>query len=175
MTSRFLNLLKTKTIGGSSQATATELDDSADSVFLEPSNLGDILQVGHINSAIQASRQNSGLPKGSLSVVSTVSIGDSQTNLAVPSNEQVYSINAITLKNGGGSTIDYEIRLTDGTTAMVIASGTAPAGANTVIYSPIATSSAAPGTKFLITSKSYLVAIAASTLPCDLSYHVLQS
>lgn len=175
MSSRFLNLLKSKTMGGSSQASSTELDNAADSVFLEPSNLQDILQVGHINAAIQNSRQNNGIAKGSLSVVETVTITDSQTNVVVPSDEQVYRVNAITLKNGGGSTIDYEIRLTDGTTAMVIASGTAAANQNTVIYSPLANSSAAPGTEFIVTSKAYLVAIAASSLPCDVSYHVLQS
>ena len=79
MASRFLNLLKSKTIGGNAQASATELNNAADSVYLEPKNLGDLLQVGHINSAIIASRQNGGLPKGSLSVVKSVSISDSPT------------------------------------------------------------------------------------------------
>jgi len=175
MASRFLNLLKSKTIGGSSQASSTELDNAADSVFLEPSNLQDLLQVGHINAAIQNSRQNNGIAKGSLSVVTTVNITDSTTNLILPTNEQVYQVNSITMKApGGGSDIAYQIMLSDGTTAAVIAAGTAGAGGSVVVFSPINDANSG-GVPFQITSKCYLVALAASTLPCDVSYHVLQS
>jgi len=175
MASRFLNLLKSRQIGGTNQATANELDSAADPVFLEPKNLGDILQVGHINKAIQTSRQNGGMPKGSLSVVETVSISDSITDLVKPSDEQVYQIQSITLKAaGGGSDIAYQVYLSDGTTSAVIAAGTAGAGGSTVIFSPINADNSG-GVPFNITSGCYLVAQAASTLPADVSYHVLQS
>jgi len=175
MGSRFLNLLKSRQIGGTNQAKANELDSAADPVFLEPKNLGDILQVGHINKAIQASRQNGGMPKGSLSVVETVSITDSITDVIKPGDEQVYQVQSITLKApGSGSDIAYQLMLSDGTTSAVIAAGTAGAGGTVVAFSPINDSNSG-GVPFNITSGCYLVAQAAATLPADVAYHVLQS
>ena len=66
MPSRFLRLIQTRKIGGSDQATATELDAAADTTFLEPQNQAELLDITMVNNAIQSSRQNGGLPKGSL-------------------------------------------------------------------------------------------------------------
>ena len=74
MSNRFLNLIKTKTLGGSSAVTATQLDNAADNVFLEPANQAELLDITMVNHAIQSSRQNAGLPKGSLSDVISVTV-----------------------------------------------------------------------------------------------------
>ena len=171
--SRFLNLLKTRTIGGSTQATASELNNSADNVFLEPDNLQDILQVGHINKAIQASRQNGGLPKGSLSTISSVSVSDSPTVILQPSNEEVYQINAITIKESAGSTAVVSFFLYDGTTSMALGSGTGAANQETNVFGPFKTDLGS--FPLTVTSGSYLMASRDNACNLLISYHVLQS
>ena len=72
MGSRFLNLIKTRTLGGTNAATATELNAAADSGFLEPNNQAELLDITMVNEAIRSSRQNGGIPKGSLSKVISI-------------------------------------------------------------------------------------------------------
>lgn len=171
--SRFLNLLKSRTIGGDTQATATELNNSADSVFLEPDNLQDILQVGHINKAIQASRQNGGLPKGSLSDVISVTVSDSPTVILQPSNEEVYQINAMTIKESAGLTATVTFVLTDGTTSMQLGSSAGSASQETNVFGPLKTDLGSY--PLTVTSGSYLMASRDNACELLVSYHVLQS
>jgi hypothetical protein len=176
--SRFLNLLKTKSIGGSNQASASELDNSANPVFLEPDNLMDILQIGHVNSAIQASRQNNGLPKGSLSAIVDVTVSDSPTTLLQPSNEEVYQIQNITIKESSGSTATVSFALTDGSTSSLIGAFAGGANAETSVYGPIMSSANAhnfSSVPFLLTSGLYLVGSRDNACSVLISYHVLQS
>lgn len=173
MTSRFLNNLKTKQIGGDNQATATELDNSADSVFLEPANLSELLQIGHINKSIQASRQNGGIPKGSLSVVESVSVSDSPTNILKPTNEQVYQINAITIKESSGSDSTVSFYLSNGIENCKLAAIVGAANAETNAFGPLNLEFAS--FPLIVTSGSYLVASRDNACTVIISYHVLQS
>jgi len=173
MASRFLNLLKTKTIGGSNQASATELNNSADSVFLEPANLQELLQIGHINKAIQASRQNGGIPKGSLSQIVSVSVSDSPTVILQPTNEEVYQINAITIKESAGSTATVTFVLTDGTTSMQLGASAGSANQETNVFGPFKTDLGS--FPLTVTSGSYLMASRDNACDLLISYHVLQS
>lgn len=173
MASRFLNLLKTKTIGGSNQASATELNNSADSVFLEPANLQELLQIGHINKAIQASRQNGGIPKGSLSVIQSVTVSDSPTVILQPTNEEVYQINAITIKESAGSTATVTFVLTDGTTSMQLGASAGSANQETNVFGPFKTDLGS--FPLTVTSGSYLMASRDNACDLLISYHVLQS
>mgnify|MGYP003111591420 CR=1 FL=1 len=176
--SRFLNLLKTKSIGGNTQASASELNNSADSVFLEPDNLQEILQIGHVNSAIMKSRQNGGLPKGSLSQLVSVTVSDSPTVLLQPTNEEVYQIQNITIKESSGSTATVTFALTDGSSSSQI--GTFSAGANSEVsaYGPIMSSANAhnfSSVPFLVTSGVYLMGSRDNECSVLIHYHVLQS
>lgn len=171
--SRFLNLLKSKTIGGNSQASATELDNSADSVFLEPDNLQEILQIGHINKAIQASRQNGGIPKGSLSVVKSITVSDSPTVILQPSNEEVYQINAMTIKESAGSTATVTFVMTDGSTSMQLGASAGSANQETNVFGPFKTDLGSY--PLIVTSGSYLMASRDNACSLLISYHVLQS
>jgi len=171
--SRFLNLLKTKTIGGSNQASATELNNSADSVFLEPDNLMELLQIGHINSAIQASRQNNGLPKGSLSEIIEIAVADTPTTLLQPTNEEVYQITAITIKESSGATATVTFALTDGSASMQLGSLAGSANQETNVFGPFKTDLGSY--PLVLTSKSYLMGSRDNACTVLISYHVLQS
>lgn len=171
--SRFLNLLKTKTIGGNNQASATELNNSADNVFLEPENLQELLQIGHINKAIQSSRQNGGIPKGSLSTISSVTVSDSPTVILQPAAEEVYQINAMTIKESAGSTAVVSFFLYDGTTSMSLGSATGAANQETNAFGPLKTDLGS--FPLTITSGSYLMASRDNACTLLISYHVLQS
>lgn len=171
--SRFLNLLKTKSIGGSNQASATELNQSADSVFLEPDNLMDILQIGHINNAIQASRQNNGIPKGSLSKIAKVTVSDSPTVLLQPTNEEVYQIVAITIREGAGAVATVTFALTDGAESLQLGSQAGSASQDTNVFGPFKTDLGSY--PLVVTSGSYLMGSRDNACEVLISYHVLQS
>ena len=173
MTSRFLNLLKSKQLGGSNQPSATELNESEDSVFLEPSNLSELLQIGHINSAIIASRQNGGIPKGSLSKVVSITVSDSPTILLQPTAEEVYQINAITIKETAGSTATVTFVLTDGSTSMQLGSSAGSANQETNVFGPFKTDLGSY--PLTATSGSYLMGSRDNECTVLISYHVLQS
>lgn len=168
MKSRFLNLLKGRTLGGSRAATASELDGAANPVFLEPANLGDILQVGHINAAIQRSRQNNGLPKGTLSEVTTLTVNDSPGTILQPAGEAVYQVTSIDITEGAGSTPAVTIYLSDGSTGVVTITGTAVANATTTLFS-------VKDPAFTISKGLFLTGVAASDVTMKVAYHVLQS
>lgn len=168
MKSRFLNLLKTRTIGGATAPTATELDGAADSVFLEPANLQEILQVGHVNQAIQRSRQNNGLPKGTLSEVTTVTVGDSPGTILQPAGEAVYQIISIDVTEASGSDRAISIFVSDGNTGVLTISGTAASSATTILHS-------VKDPPFLISKKMYLTGLAAADVSVKVAFHQLQT
>jgi len=170
--SRFLNLIKTKQIGGSNQVSADELDAAADSVFLEPNNLQDLLQIGHINAAIQNSRQNNGIPKGSLSQITSTVLSDSPTTVLQPTNEEVFSISAMTIKESSGSTATVTFALTDGSSFMQLGAVAGSANQETAAFGPLVQGQNQP---LIITSGSYLVASRDNECTLLVSYNVLQS
>jgi len=168
MKSRFLNLLKSRTIGGSSAPTASQLNNAADSVFLEPANLGDILQVGHVNQAIQRSRQNNGLPKGTLSEVTTLTVGDSPGTILQPPGEAVYQVISIDVTEASGSNRAISIYVSDGSNGVLSISGTASASATTVLHS-------VKDPPFNISKGLFLTGVAAADVTVKVAYHKLQT
>ena len=168
MKSRFLNLLKTRTIGGSSAPTATQLDNAANSVYLEPNNLQDILQVGHVNQAIQRARQNNGLPKGTLSEVTTLTVGDSPGTILQPAGEAVYQVISIDVTEGSGSNRAISIYVSDGSNGVLTISGTAASSATTVLHS-------VKDPPFNITKGLFLTGVAAADVTVKVAYHKLQT
>ena len=124
------------------------------------------------------SRQNGGLPKGSLSQLTSVTVSDSVTTLLQPSNEEVYQIQNITIKEQSGATATVSFALTDGTTSSLIGNFPGAANAETSVYGPIMDSGARhnfSSVPFLITSGSYLVGSRDNECSVIISYHVLQS
>lgn len=168
MKSRFLNLLKTRTIGGSTAPTATQLNNAADSVFLEPANLQDILQVGHVNQAIQRSRQNNGLPKGTLSEVTTLTVGDSPGTILQPAGEAVYQVISIDVTEGSGSDRAISIFVSDGSNGVLTISGTAASSSTTILHS-------VKDPPFNITKGLFLTGVAAADVTVKVAYHKLQT
>jgi len=168
MKARFLNLLKTRTIGGSAAPTATQLNNAANSVFLEPSNLQDILQIGHVNQAIQRSRQNNGLPKGTLSEVTTLTVGDSPGTILQPAGEAVYQVISIDVTEASGSNRAISIYVSDGSNGVLTISGTAAASATTVLHS-------VKDPPFNISKGLFLTGVSAADVTVKVAYHKLQT
>ena len=131
------------------------------------------MQIGHINNAIQASRQNGGIPKGSLSQIDSVTVSDSPTVILQPTNKEVYQINAITIKETAGNTATVTFVLTDGTTSMQLGSSAGSPNQETNVFGPFKTDLGSfPVT---VTSGSYLMASRDNACDLLISYHVLQS
>ena len=168
VSSRFLNLLKSKQIGGSNAPTATQLDNAANPVFLEPENLQDILQVGHVQQAIQRTRQNNGLPKGTLSEVTTLTVGDSPGTILQPAGEAVYQVVAIDATEASGSDRAISIFVSDGNAGVLCTSGTATASTTTILHS-------VKDPPFTISKGLFLTGLAAADLTVKVAYHVLQT
>jgi hypothetical protein len=166
-------LIKTKTLGGSDAVTATQLDGAADTVYLEPANQAELLDITMVNQAIQSSRQNGGIPKGSLSQIIAVTVSDSPTDILKPTGEEVYRINAITIKESSGSDATVSFGLSDGTSSMSLGQFQGQANTETNVYGPFMTDIASVG--LIVTSGSYLVASRDNACALLVSYHVLQS
>jgi hypothetical protein len=168
VTSRFLSLLKSKQIGGSNAPTASELDNASNPVFLEPENLQDILQVGHVQQAIQRSRQNNGLPKGTLSEVTTLTVGDAPGTILQPSGEAVYQIVAIDATEGAGSDRAISIYVSDGSNGVLATAGTVTASSTVTLHS-------IKDPPFLISKGLYLTGLAAGDVTVKVAFHKLQT
>lgn len=173
MPSRFLNLIKTKTLGGSDAVTATQLNGAADSVFLEPANQAELLDITMVNDAIQSSRQNGGLPKGSLSIIESIAVSDSDTDIVKPTGEEVYQINAITIKESSGSDAAVTFSLSNGLEQCPLGVVIGAANASTNVFGPINLEYAS--FPLIVTSSSYLIASRDNACNVIVSYHVLQS
>jgi hypothetical protein len=173
MPSRFLRLIQTRKIGTDDQPTASELDDASKNTFLEPQNQAELLDITMVNTAIQSARQNGGLPKGSLSNIIEVTVSDSPTTLLQPTNEQVYQVNAITIKESSGSTATVTFALTNGTASMQLGSQAGSANQETNVFGPFKTDLGSY--PLTITSKSYLMGSRDNACTVLISYHVLQS
>ena len=178
MPSRFLRLIQTKTLGGSDAASASQLDAAADNVFLEPANQSELLDITMVNQAIQSSRQNGGIPKGSLSRVVSITVSDSPTTLLQPTGEEIYQIQTITIKESSGSTATVSFALTDGSTSSLIGAFAGGANAETSVYGPIMSSANAhnfSSVPFVVTSGAYLVGSRDNACSVLITSHVLQS
>lgn len=173
MSSRFLRLIQTRKIGTDDQASASELDSASENTFLEPNNQAELLDITMVNNAIQSARQNGGLPKGSLSNVISVTVSDSPTILLQPTNEQVYQINAITIKESAGSIATVTFALTNGTTSMQLGAQAGSANQETNVFGPFKTDLGSY--PLTLTSKSYLMGSRDNACTVLISYHVLQS
>jgi hypothetical protein len=143
--SRFFELLKLKTLAGSSGPSSAELQSAGETIFIERPNTKQLEDLIMVQKAHYFQTQNgAGLPHPGLSAVLTTSIPDSgaATSVLVPTNFQVLKIVALSLKNASGGDASVQVTLTDGSTSVVLAAGTVGDGGELPIITPLVVTSA---------------------------------
>lgn len=142
---RFFQSLKQKTVAGSAGPTSSELENAGKTIFLEKSNTNDLEELILVQKAHYFQTQNgAGLPHPGLSAVLSTSIPDSgvATDVITPTNFQIVKVVALTIKNASGGDASVQVKLTDGTTSCVLATGTVGDGGELPIITPLVVSSA---------------------------------
>lgn len=142
---RFFQALKQKTLAGSTGPTSSQLQQAGQTIFVEKSNTNDLNEVILVQQAHYFQTQNgAGLPHPGLSKVISTAIGDSGTATAVvsPTSFEVFNVVGLTLKNASGGDASVQVSLTDGTTSMILATGTVGDGGELPIITPLVVTSA---------------------------------
>jgi hypothetical protein len=177
---RFLQNLKQKTVAGSSGPSSAELQQSGETIYLENPNIRDLEELILVQKAHAYQTQNgAGLPHPGLSAVSSASIPDSgtATSVLVPTDFQVFNIVALTLKNASGSDASVQVSISDGTTSLVLSTGTLADGGEEPIITPLLVTSAfgAGGSSSGITIDSSLQVKVASNqnITANVAYQTL--
>ena len=142
---RFFQALKQKTLASSSGPTSAQLQQAGQTIFIEAKNAKDLEEVILVQKAHYLQTQNgAGLPHPGLSAVVSTSIPDSgaATSVLVPTSFQVLKVVALSLKNASGSDASVQVSLTDGTTSVILSSGTLGDGSELPIITPLFTTNA---------------------------------
>lgn len=143
--SRFFELLKLKTLAGSQGPTSAELQSAGETIFIERPNSNQLEELILVQKAHYFQTQNgAGLPHPGLSAVTSTNIPDSGTATTVlaPENFQVLNVVALSLKNASGGDASVQVSLTDGSTSVILASGTVGDGGELPIITPLVVNSA---------------------------------
>jgi len=177
---RFLNNLKQKTMAGAGGPSSSELQQAGQTIFLERPNVKDLEELVLVQDAHAKQTQNgAGLPHPGLSQVVSTAIPDSgtATNVLTPANFEVFNIIALTLKNSSGGDASVQISISDGTTSLLLATGTVADGAELPIISPILFNSAlaaASSSNGLMIDSTLLIKVASNAnITANVAYQVL--
>lgn len=177
---RFLNNLKQKTIAGAGGPSSSELQSAGQTIFLERPNKLDLEELVLVQDAHAKQTQNgAALPHPGLSKVESTSIPDSgsATNVLTPANFEVFNIVALTLKNASGGDAAVQVSISDGTTSVLLASGTVADGAELPIITPFLVNStfgAGSSSSGLMIDSTLLIKVAANAnITANVAYQVL--
>ena len=160
---RFLKNLKLKTVAGAGGPSSAELRDTGKTIFLEKRNISELDELILVQRAQEIQRLNNGLLHPQLSSIVGTIVNDSGTpvNLTVPTNQEIYSVQVLAIKNSSGGSAAVTLAITDGSQSIPLILGLNVAdGATQVIVSPLAFdgSTSSLNAPFMIDSKFYLVA-----------------
>lgn len=177
---RFLNNLKQKTVAGAGGPSSSELQASGQTIYLEKPNVNDLEELILVQKAHAMQTQNgAGLPHPGLSQVVSTSIPDSgsATSVLIPVNFEVFNIVGLTLKNASGGDASVQVSLSDGTTSLILATGTVGDGGELPIISPLLVTSAlgsgSSSSGIMIDSNLQIKVASNATISANVAYQVL--
>lgn len=177
---RFLNNLKQKTMAGAGGPSSEELQQAGQTIFLERPNVLDLEELILVQDAHAKQTQNgAGLPHPGISKVVSTSIPDSgtATSVVTPANFEVFNIVALTLKNASGGDATVQVSISDGTTSVLLATGTVADGAELPIITPFLVNStfgAQSASSGIMIDSTLLVKVAANAnITANVAYQVL--
>jgi len=133
---RFFKNLKTLKIAGVGAPTSTQLQETGQTIYIEKTNSSDLGELILVQKANILQHQNQTLPHPGLSAVatSTISEGASDQPLnPMPTDFELFEIQAVSVSNAGASSSDIEVSIGDGSNYVPIASASVSAGAEATI------------------------------------------
>jgi hypothetical protein len=120
---RFFQNLKQKTIAGSGGPTSAQLQTTGQTIFIEKSNKADLEELILVQKAHYFQTQNgAGLPHPGLSEVKLTVIDGVEDYLAIltPVGQEIYRVNALSIRNESGGTGTYSLALLDPNTNLSV-------------------------------------------------------
>jgi len=174
---RFFRSLKTLKIAGAGAPTSAQLQEAGQTIFIEKSNQSDLGELILVQKANILQHQNQTLPHPGLSAIVEATIPDSGTPTAIktPVDFEVLEVGLLAIKNSSAGAGAVTVAITDGTTSLLIWSGSVGAGVTQVIVNPLALPSATDqlSRPFLIDSTFYLMASSDAVVTAQLGYRTL--
>ena len=175
---RFFRSLKTLKIAGAGAPTSAQLQEAGQTIFIEKSNQSDLGELILVQKANILQHQNQTLPHPGLSAIVEATIPDSgtPTEIKTPVDFEVLEVGLLAIKNASAGAGAVSVALTDGTTSVLIWSGTVGAGVTQLIVNPLALEHASTdelSRSFLIDSTFYLMASSDAVVTAQLGYRTL--
>ena len=174
---RFFRSLKTLKIAGAGAPTSAQLQEAGQTIFIEKSNQTDLGELILVQKANILQHQNQTLPHPGLSAITNTTIPDSgaPTEIKTPVDFEVLQVGVLAIKNSSAGAGSVSVAISDGTTSIVIWSGSVGAGVTQLIVNPLAlpTNTDELARSFLIDSSLYLVASSDAEVTAQLGYRTL--
>jgi len=174
---RFFRSLKTLKIAGAGAPTSAQLQEAGQTIFIEKSNQSDLGELILVQKANILQHQNQTLPHPGLSAIVETTIPDSgsPTAIKIPVDFEVLEVGVLAIKNASAGAGAVSVAITDGTTSVLIWSGSVGAGVTQLIVNPLALPSNTDelSRSFLIDSSLYLVASSDAVVTAQLGYRTL--
>lgn len=133
---RFFTNLKQRRIAGAGAPSSAELQQTGQTIYIEATNTKDLGELILVQKANILQHQNQTLPHPGMSAVATATISEGATDSPlnpVPTDFQMYEIQAVSVSNAGASSADIEVSIGDGSNYVPLASASVGAGAESTI------------------------------------------
>ena len=174
---RFFRSLKTLKIAGAGAPSSTQLQEAGQSIYIEQANYKDLGELILVQKANILQHQNNNLPHPGLSAIESSTIPDSgaPTAIKTPVDFEVIQVGMLAIKNTSGGSASVSVALTDGTTSVIIWTGSVGNGTTKIILNPLSF----PGSTdtlsrpFLTDSGLYLMASSDAEVTALMGYRML--
>jgi len=174
---RFFRSLKTLKIAGSGAPTSSQLQEAGQSIYIEKANQTDLGELILVQKANILQHQNNSLPHPGLSAIQSSTIPDSgtPTEIKTPVDFELLQVGMLAFKNTSGGAAAVSVALTDGTTSVIIWSGSVGNGVTKVIVNPLAYSGSSDEVTmpFIVDSGLYLMASSDAEVTALMGYRML--
>lgn len=174
---RFFKTLKTLKIAGSGAPTSAQLQETGQNIYIDKANQSDLGELILVQKANILQHQNQTLPHPGLSSIVEATIPDSGTPTAIktPVDFELLEVGLLSIKNSSGGSASVSVAVTDGTTSILIWSGSVGTGTTQLILNPLALPSATDemSRTFVLDSTFYLMASSDAVVTAQLGYRTL--
>lgn len=174
---RFFRSLKQLKIAGAGAPTSAQLQQAGQSIYIEKANQTDLGELILVQKANILQHQNNSLPHPGLSAVQSSTIPDSgaPTEIKTPVDFELIQVGMLAFKNTSGGAAAVSVALTDGTTSVIIWSGSVGNGVTKVIVNPLAYSGSSDEVTlpFTIDSGLYIMASSDAEVTALMGYRML--
>lgn len=174
---RFFKNLKTLKIAGVGAPTSAQLQETGQTIYIEKSNSSDLGELILVQKANILQHQNQTLPHPGLSGIESATIPDSgaPTAIKTPVDFEILQVGMLAIKNTSGGSASVSVALTDGTTSVIIWTGSVGNGVTTVILNPLGFAGATDDLSqpFLTDSSLYLMASSDAEVTALMGYRTL--